>query len=64
MADLGFPVRGGRRPRGGRGLPRRVHFKNFVCRNERIWTRRGACAPVDPPMVQIGEGQIVRAALQ
>ena len=35
MADPGFPV-------GGHGLPRRLHFENFVCQNERIWILRGA----------------------
>ena len=49
MADPGFPV-GGRGPRrGDRGLLRRVCFENFVCRNERIWTRRGERAPGTPP---------------
>ena len=44
VADPGFPV-GGRGPRrGGRGLPRRLRFENFVCQNERIWTLGGACA--------------------
>ena len=33
-ADPGFPV-------GGRQLPRRLRFENFVCQNERIWTLRG-----------------------
>ena len=52
VADPGFPVggvdlMGGRGPRGGYG------YENFVCQNERIWTRRGACAghaPLNPPM--------------
>ena len=38
LADPGFPV-GGRGPRGvggGRGLPRHLRFKKFVCQNERI----------------------------
>ena len=44
VADPGFPV-GGRGPRrGGGGLLRQLRFENFVCRNERIWTLRGACA--------------------
>ena len=51
VADPGFPV-GGCRPHtggadvvgGGRQLPRWLHFKKFVCQNERIWTRRGARA--------------------
>ena len=47
--------RGGHGPQGGgRGLPRRLHFANFVCQNERIWTLRGGRAPgmppLDPPM--------------
>ena len=41
VADPGFPV-------GGRGLLRRLRFKNFVCENERIWTLRGACAGHTP----------------
>ena len=48
VADPGFPAGG-----GGRGLPRQLHFENFVCRNERIWTLRGACAghaSLDPSM--------------
>ena len=41
MADPGFPV-GGRGPRrGGRGLPRRLRFENFVCQYERIWRAVG-----------------------
>ena len=43
--------------RGGRGLPRRLHFENFVCQNERIWTLSGggggvrrATVNVDPPL--------------
>ena len=53
MADLGFPV-GGRGPRRRRcGLPRRLHFENFVCQNERIGTLRGGAhraRPLDLPM--------------
>ena len=51
VADPGFPI-GGHRPRGGRQLPRRLHFEKFVCQNERIWTLRGRTpvAPLDPPM--------------
>ena len=52
VADPGFPV-GGRGPRRrGRGLPRWLHFENFVCQNERIWTLGGVCRarPLDPPM--------------
>ena len=36
------------------GLPRQLHFKNFVCKNERIGTLRGAARrarPLDPPML-------------
>ena len=44
VADPGFPVGGG----GGRGLPRRLRFADFVCQNERIWTLRGR-APGTPP---------------
>ena len=43
VADPGFPV-GGRRPRGGRQLPRWLRFKKFVCQNKRIWTRVGGGA--------------------
>ena len=52
VADPGFPV-GGRGPcRRGRGLPRWLHFENFVCWNERIQTLRGRApgTPLDPPM--------------
>ena len=50
--------RGGRGPRtGGRGPPRWLHFENFACQNERIWTRRGgarrARPPLDPPMKMV-----------
>ena len=47
VADPGFPI-GGRGPCRGCGLPRQLHFENFVCQNERIWTRRGACAGYAP----------------
>ena len=30
-----------RRPRRGRRLLRQLHFENFVCRKERIWTLGG-----------------------
>ena len=40
--DPGYPV-------GGRGLPKQLHFENFVCQNERIWTL-GGCAPATPPL--------------
>ena len=50
VADLGFPVGGGRGPRsGGRGLPRRLHFVKFVCQNERIGSLRGGRTPGAPP---------------
>ena len=42
--------RGGRGPRRrGCGLPRWLHFENFVCQNERIGTLRGGHAPGAPP---------------
>ena len=42
--------RGGRGPRtGGRGPPRQLHFKNFACQNERIWTCRGGACRACPP---------------
>ena len=44
VANPGFPVGG-----GGRGLPRRIRFENFVYQNERIWTLRGERAPGTPP---------------
>ena len=34
---------------GGRWLPKWLRFKNFVCRNERIWTLGGGRAPGTPP---------------
>ena len=34
---------------GGRGLPRRLRFENFVCQNERIWTLGGGAAPGTRP---------------
>ena len=40
VADPGFPV-GGADLVGGRQLLRRLHFKKFVCQNERIWTLGG-----------------------
>ena len=43
VADPGFPV-GGRRPRGGCQLLRRLSFEKFVCQNERIWTHGGTHA--------------------
>ena len=42
VTDPGFPVG------WGRGLSRQLHFENFVCWNERIWTLGGmpwACPP-------------------
>ena len=41
QVDPGFPI-------GGRGLPKRLRFENFVCRNDRIWTLGGR-APGTPP---------------
>ena len=50
VADPGFPVGGGHGPRrGGRRLPRRLCFRNFLCQNERIRTLRGGCALGTPP---------------
>ena len=54
VVDPGFPI-------GGHGLLRQLHFKNFVCKNERIWTLRGgmcqASANVDLPMsTMLGRG--------
>ena len=46
VADPGFSV-GGRRPRRGRRLPRRLRFENFVCRNEESGPVRGR--PPDTP---------------
>ena len=46
VLDAGFPV-AECRPRWE--LPGRLHFENFVCRNERIWTLRGVRAPDTPP---------------
>ena len=54
VADPGFPVGGHGPRRGGHGLPRQLHFENFVCQNERIWTLRGRAPgtpPLDPPMI-------------
>ena len=53
MADPGFS-RGGATSYGERGLPRRLHFENFGCQNERIWTLSGGvrrARPLDPPML-------------
>ena len=50
VADPGFPVEGGvDLVGGGRGPPRWLHFENFACQNERIWTHRGARAGCAPP---------------
>ena len=43
VTDPGFPVGGVDLIGGGRGLPMRLCFANFVCQNERIWTLGGAC---------------------
>ena len=60
VADPGFPV-------GGRGLPRQLHFENFVCQNERIWTLRGGRAsgtpPLDPPMFSYSFLEIFHAII-
>ena len=56
VADPGFPVGGGVDLVGGHQLPRQLRFENFVCRNKRIWTLRGACAGhvlLDPPMLAV-----------
>ena len=42
-------------PWGGRGLLRRLRFKNFVCRNERIWTLRGRAPGAPPRSANAGE---------
>ena len=55
MADPGFPV-GGVYLGGGRRLPRQLHFKKFVCQNERIWTLGGGIAPDTPPRSAIYAG--------
>ena len=48
MVDPGFPV-GGMDLVGGRELPRRLRFKNFICQNERTWTLGEGRAPGTPP---------------
>ena len=56
VADPGFPVGGRGTRRGGRGLPRWLHFTNFVCQNERIWTLREGvrrARPLNPPMTWV-----------
>ena len=53
VADPGFNVWGVDPLGGGVDLPTRVLFGENVCQNERIGSRRGACAghePLDPPM--------------
>ena len=53
VVDPGFPIGGHGPHRRGCGLLRWLHFENFVCKNERIGTLRGACAgcaPLDLPM--------------
>ena len=40
VVDPGLPARGVNLI-GGCLLPRQLHFKNFVCQNERIWTQGG-----------------------
>ena len=48
VADPGFPMGGADLVGGGRQLSRRLHFKKFVCQNERIWTRRGRAPAASP----------------
>ena len=48
VADPGFPVGGVWTSWGGCGPPRWLHFKNFDCQNEGIWTYQ-ACARHTPP---------------
>ena len=43
-----FPYGGVDLVRGYR-LPRRLHFENFVCQNERIWTLGGGVVLATPP---------------
>ena len=53
VADPGFPIGGHGPHRRGCGLPRWLHFKSFVCQNERIGTLRGGMHwvhPLDLPM--------------
>ena len=52
--DPGFPAGRGHGPRRGVWTPRRLHFANFVCQNERIWTFGGGRAPMDVFPVTIG----------
>ena len=51
VADPGFPV-GGVDLAGGRGLPRRLHFVKFECRNKRIGSLRGGRAPGAPHWIR------------
>ena len=49
MAAPGFPVVGTNLVGGGgRRLPRRLRFENFVCQRERIWTLRGGGGDAHP----------------
>ena len=41
MADPRFPIGGVNLVGGGAPTPEQLHFKNFVCQNERMWTLRG-----------------------
>ena len=50
VADLGFPVEGGVHPLGVCGPLTRVLFGENVCKNERIGSHRGGCAPGTPPL--------------
>ena len=52
VADSGFPVGGVDLVGGVCGLPRRLHFENFLCRNERIWTLRGGLPSARPQIRQ------------
>ena len=57
VVDPGFPIGGDMDPvGGGHGPPRRLHFENFECQNERIGPLGGggvrqASANVDPPIL-------------
>lgn len=54
MADPGFSVGGANLVKGGSRLPRRLHFKNFVCWCKRIWNLGGVGgASGAPPNVWI-----------
>ena len=42
----------GCRPCGGRGLPRSLCFKNFICRNKRIRTLKGGIRQCKHPIIK------------